>query len=112
MMNPLPDCLPHVHHLSTMPAALSLSLWCVCVCVWPGLQDGEEFRRSLIRYETEMLKAFGFIMNVEHPHRLLINYCTIVFMPYTKKPDDDDTDNKCDFLNQFVQQAWDVANDR
>lgn len=37
-------------------------------------QEYEEFRRSLIRYETEMLKAFGFITNLEHPHRLILNY--------------------------------------
>jgi hypothetical protein len=36
----------------------------------PPWQEFEEFRRSLIRYETEMLKAFGFITNVEHPHQV------------------------------------------
>ena len=63
--------LLHTLHLqSFMYTRLLVPLrgaWC--------LQEGEEFRRSLIRYESEMLKAFGFIMNVEHPHRLLCNYC-------------------------------------
>ena len=70
------------------------------------LQEGEEFRRALIRYESEMLKAFGFIMNVEHPHRLLCNYCQILFAPYMSK------DDKWDFLRAFIQESWNVANDR
>jgi hypothetical protein len=69
-------------------------------------QEGEEFRRSLIRYENEMLRAFGFIMNVEHPHRLLCSCCQILFLPYMKEQD------KWDFLTGFIQQAWNVANDR
>lgn len=69
-------------------------------------QEGEEFRRALIRYESEMLKAFGFIMNVEHPHRLLCNYCQILFAPYMEKRD------KQGFLQTFIQESWNVANDR
>lgn len=53
-----------------------------------------------------MLKAFGFIMNVEHPHRLLCNYCQIIFTPYMGKAD------RRDFLQDFIQQAWNIANDR
>jgi hypothetical protein len=53
-----------------------------------------------------MLKAFGFIMNVEHPHRLLCNYCQIMFTPYISNED------KAPFVQNFIQQAWNVANDR
>lgn len=76
------------------------------LCADTILQEGEEFRRALIRYESEMLKAFGFIMNVEHPHRLLCNYCQILFAPYMDKPD------KQGFLQTFIQESWNVANDR
>lgn len=79
--------------------------WAACCCV---LQEGEEFRRALIRYESEMLKAFGFIMNVEHPHRLLCNYCQIMFTPYLK----DAAPEKMDLLQNFIQQSWNIANDR
>jgi hypothetical protein len=86
---------------------LSLTLLPFCparaCCV---LQEGEEFRRALIRYESEMLKAFGFIMNVEHPHRLLCNYCQIMFTPYISNED------KAPFVQNLIQQAWNVANDR
>jgi hypothetical protein len=57
-----------------------------------------------------MLKAFGFIMNVEHPHRLLCNYAQIMFLPYITNPDADA--DKRDFVTNFIQVAWNVANDR
>lgn len=68
-------------------------------------KEGEEFRRSLIRYEAEMLRAFGFIMNVEHPHRLLCNYCQVLFMPFS------DVADKKEFVVNFIQEAWNIAND-
>lgn len=60
----------------------------------------------MIRYEAEMLRAFGFIMNVEHPHRLLCNYCQVLFMPFSDVPD------KKEFVVNFIQEAWNIANDR
>lgn len=80
-----------------------------------ALQEYEEFRRSLIRYELEMLKAFGFITNVEHPHKLMLNYIQILNLPPAAAMiADEGADNggATNALQDFVQYAWNVANDR
>jgi len=40
-------------------------------------QDYLLFKEACIRYEREMLRSFGFITHVEHPHKLLLNYCQV-----------------------------------
>lgn len=72
------------------------------------LQEAEEFRRSLIRYELEMLKAFGFITHVEHPHKLLLNYCQILGLGQPQVG----AEQQDPVCPEFLQEAWNVANDR
>jgi hypothetical protein len=31
-----------------------------------------------VRAERHMLRAFGFVLHVEHPHRFVLNYCQIL----------------------------------
>ena len=50
---------------------------------------------TVIRYEREMLRAFAFIVNAEHPHNFVLNYLN--FLGGGK---------------QLMQLAWDVLNDR
>lgn len=69
------------------------------------MQEAEEFRRSLIRYEMEMLKVFGFITHVEHPHKLLLNYIQILGLAKGMEHDESE-------FPGFVQEAWNIANDR
>lgn len=51
-----------------------------------------------------MLKAFGFITHVEHPHKLLLNYCQVLGL--------DDAGSQDASCPEFLQEAWNVANDR
>lgn len=77
------------------------------------MQEGEEFRRSLIRYEAEMLRAFGFIMNVEHPHRLLVNFLQVIFMHIIEAHNTDREDVEAfQAVRHLIQEAWNHANDR
>jgi hypothetical protein len=60
-----------------------------------------------------MLKAFGFITHVEHPHKQMLNFCQLLkvdaaelkllasenISPPSKAP-------------AFMQEVWNVANDR
>ena len=50
---------------------------------------------TVIRYEREMLRAFAFIVNAEHPHNFVLNYLN--FLGGGKA---------------LMQLAWDVLNDR
>lgn len=49
-----------------------------------------------------MLKAFGFITHVEHPHKLLLNVCQVLLLDQVQEPG----------APNFLQEAWNVANDR
>eukprot|EP00879_Flechtneria_rotunda_P010177 GHRR01010640.1.p1 GENE.GHRR01010640.1~~GHRR01010640.1.p1 ORF type:complete len:338 (+),score=87.45 GHRR01010640.1:153-1166(+) len=66
-------------------------------------KEADEFRRSLIRYELEMLKAFGFITHVDHPHKLMINYSWFLGLRADLPPDIG--------VSNFMQEAWNIAND-
>ena len=55
------------------------------------------FRDALVRYEREMLRAFGFITHVHHPHKQMLNYCQVIRADRAH-PD-------------LMQTAWSVAND-
>jgi len=50
---------------------------------------------SIIRYEREMLRVFGFIVHCDHPHKLLISFVKVL---------DGDQD--------LIQEAWNIVNDR
>jgi hypothetical protein len=56
----------------------------------------------------EMLKAFGFITHVEHPHKLLLNYCQVLGLDDAGSQGPDQEPN----CPEFLQEAWNVANDR
>ncbi|WIA18964.1 hypothetical protein OEZ85_003633 [Tetradesmus obliquus] len=71
-------------------------------------KEAEEFRRSLIRYELEMLKAFGFVAHVEHPHKLLLNYCQVLGLDAPAASLEPEQAPSCP---EFLQEAWNVAND-
>lgn len=31
--------------------------------------------------ERHLLRAFGFVVHVEHPHRFILNYCQMLMKP-------------------------------
>lgn len=77
------------------------------------LQEGEEFRRSLIRYELEMLKAFGFITHVEHPHKQMLNFCQLLKVDAAElKLLASENISAPSKAPAFMQEVWNVANDR
>lgn len=50
---------------------------------------------TIIRYERELLRNFGFIVHAEHPHNFVINYARLLGGD-----------------NDFIQLAWNILNDR
>jgi len=47
----------------------------------PGSANAVEWNREVnVVYELEMLKAFGFICHVDHPHKLVCNLIGFIFM--------------------------------
>lgn len=38
------------------------------------LQEYEQTKARVVAAERHMLRAFGFIIHVEHPHRFVLNY--------------------------------------
>ena len=58
-------------------------------------QEYMNAKDTVIRYEREMLRAFAFIVNAEHPHNFVLNYLN--FLGGGKV---------------LMQLAWDVLNDR
>ena len=40
----------------------------------PGSKEYHSAKEVIIRYERELLRAFGFILHSEHPHAFVINY--------------------------------------
>jgi len=73
------------------------------VCVWlraaarrasPPLQRYDELKAELIRCERHMLREYGFLAAVEHPHKLVLNFCQLLELPPALR-----------------QQAWNHAND-
>lgn len=61
-------------------------------------QTYAQFKEACIRYERELLRSFGFITHVEHPHKLVLNYCQVM---------------KADHAYPgLMQEAWNLINDR
>ena len=56
------------------------------------------FRDAVVRYEREMLKAFGFITHVHHPHKQTLNYCQVIRADQAHPA--------------LMQEAWNIVNDR
>ena len=50
----------------------------------------------MIRVERLMLRAFGFIMHVDHPHKLVLSHLNAIL--------------KADA--RLMQEAWSLTNDR
>jgi hypothetical protein len=64
------------------------------------LQEYHSFMEACIKYEREMLKVFGFVTHVEHPHKMMLNYCQILGL-----------DSATEFPG-LLQEAWSLLNDR
>ncbi|GAX75351.1 hypothetical protein CEUSTIGMA_g2795.t1 [Chlamydomonas eustigma] len=60
----------------------------------PATRDYLAAKDTVIRYERELLRAFGFIVHAEHPHNFVINY--VHFLGGD---------------NEFMQLAWNILND-
>jgi hypothetical protein len=64
----------------------------------PRPQAYASFRDSVVRLEREVLKAFGFITHVHHPHKQMLNYCQVIRADQAHPA--------------LMQEAWNVVNDR
>lgn len=64
---------------------------------WCSLQKYEELKGELIRVERMILREFGFIVHVEHPHKLVLNHLHMMF----------ETGHR-----ELMQEAWNLTNDR
>jgi hypothetical protein len=58
-------------------------------------QEYQAVKDSIIRYEREMLRVFGFIVHCDHPHKLLISFVKVL-----------------DGGQDLIQEAWNIVNDR
>lgn len=47
----------------------------------PCLQKYEEMKMQATTVERHILRAFGFVVHVEHPHRFILNYCQMLMKP-------------------------------
>ena len=46
----------------------------------PVPQKYEEMKMQAVVAERHMLRAFGFVVHVEHPHRFVLNYCQMLML--------------------------------
>ena len=44
-------------------------------------------KQEAVQTERHMLRAFGFVVHVEHPHRFILNYCQMVLFDTAKHPE-------------------------
>ncbi|KAG1653418.1 hypothetical protein FOA52_009127 [Chlamydomonas sp. UWO 241] len=63
----------------------------------PGTKEYQAAKDTIIRYEREVLRTFGFIVHADHPHNYIINYVRLLL---------GDRDGA-----RLMQLSWDVAND-
>ncbi len=75
----------------TLETVLRASLAC-----W---QVFEKWKSDVVTLERIMLRAFGFILHVEHPHKFVLNY--LVVLEQHDHPE-----------SGLLQRAWNLANDR
>lgn len=62
-------------------------------CHW---QEYATRKQELIDVERHLLRTFGFVLHVDHPHKFVLNYLNIFL--------------KAD--QNLKQEAWNLANDR
>ena len=66
-------------HMRTSSAPALACAGCPPCCVYrPAPQKYEEMKADAVRVERHMLRAFGFVVHVEHPHRFILNYCQLL----------------------------------
>lgn len=53
------------------------------------------FKKELVHVERHLLRTFGFVLHVDHPHKFVLNYLNILKAGAALK-----------------QEAWNLANDR
>lgn len=85
-----PVASTHLQPVTLLPPPLSKTA--------PLSQAYGAFREALVRYEREMLKAFGFITHVHHPHKQMLNYCQVIRVEQADPA--------------LMQEAWNIVNDR
>ncbi len=59
------------------------------------MQEYATFKSELIEVERRLLRQFGFILHVDHPHKFVLDYSRILKAGTNLK-----------------QEAWNLANDR
>lgn len=59
------------------------------------VQEYVMFKKELLHVERIMLRTFGFVLHVDHPHKFVLNYLNIL----KAGP-------------ELKQEAWNLANDR
>jgi len=64
-------------------------------------QEYTSAKETVIRYERELLRAFGFIVHAVHPHSFVITY---IFSLGFKGEDGE--------KKELTQLAWSILNDR
>ncbi len=67
------------------------------------LQTYHNAKDAIIKYERDLLRAFGFIVHCDHPHKLLINFAVLL-----KGGEEQDKERD----EELLQTAWNIANDR
>lgn len=67
------------------------------VVLEPGSKEYHNAKEVIIRYERELLRAFGFILHSEHPHAFVITYSHMLCEGEAAK--------------LLTQQAWSTLND-
>ncbi|KAL3143954.1 hypothetical protein ABBQ32_003767 [Trebouxia sp. C0010 RCD-2024] len=58
----------------------------------------EKWKSDVITLERIMLRSFGFILHVEHPHKFVLNYLVVL-------------EQQDDLESGLLQRAWNLAND-
>lgn len=58
-------------------------------------QEYQAAKDSIIKYERDLLRVFGFIVHADHPHKLLISFVKVL-----------------EGEQELYQEAWNIANDR
>ena len=64
-----------------------------------NLQLYEKLRADIVNMERIILRSFGFILHVEHPHKFVLNYLMVL-------------EQHKDSDSGVLQRAWNLANDR
>ena len=59
------------------------------------LQEYRNFKKELVDVERHLLREFGFILHVDHPHKFVLNYLNLL----KAGP-------------ELKQEAWNLCNDR